>query len=241
MAKLTTRGRRYGTLTPGRLVHFTQRSAPAPLATAGGVVNLCRRLTMESVPLRRCAITDCTRRYFQSGYCAAHHSRWRRHGDPLAGGTIRARANGFCFECDTPTPKGAYCSLLCQGRARQRRTRGYPRTADRRCQVCNEVMPRERFWYNKTCSAVCLVVQRRAYALTKRGAVTTPRELFLFLAERPKACAICGVQHRLCIDHDHHSGRLRGYLCSQCNVAIGFFADDGERLRRAIAYLEKAS
>jgi hypothetical protein len=28
-------------------------------------------------------ITDCPKKAFHRGYCQAHYSRWRRHGDPL--------------------------------------------------------------------------------------------------------------------------------------------------------------
>lgn len=58
------------------------------------------------------------------------------------------------------------------------------------------------------------------------------------------ACAVCrrrcnrSTTHRLCIDHDHASGRVRGLLCFQCNVGLGKFRDSAELLQRAAAYLE---
>lgn len=62
-------------------------------------------------------------------------------------------------------------------------------------------------------------------------------------------CAIC-EQHstdvftkgsegfELCVDHCHHTGKVRGLLCENCNTGIGKLNDDPEMLRKAITYLE---
>lgn len=59
-------------------------------------------------------------------------------------------------------------------------------------------------------------------------------------------CAICkqeetrmhnGKLTRLCIDHCHSSGKVRGLLCHACNTAIGKFKDDVTLLNSAILYL----
>jgi hypothetical protein len=44
---------------------------------------------------------------------------------------------------------------------------------------------------------------------------------------------------RLCVDHDHTTGKVRGLLCHDCNVGIGFMRDSVENFRRAIAYLDR--
>lgn len=53
-------------------------------------------------------------------------------------------------------------------------------------------------------------------------------------------CKICGSvpDARLAVDHCHETGNFRGLLCSHCNVALGLFGDNPERLRRAAKYLE---
>lgn len=57
----------------------------------------------------------------------------------------------------------------------------------------------------------------------------------------PNACEICG-SHRskkssLHLDHVHQTGHFRGWLCGNCNRALGCFKDDINVIRRAIAYL----
>jgi Recombination endonuclease VII len=52
-------------------------------------------------------------------------------------------------------------------------------------------------------------------------------------------CAICGNPDADNVDHDHATGRVRGILCFNCNLAIGHIADDEDRLFGAIAYLAR--
>ena len=68
-------------------------------------------------------------------------------------------------------------------------------------------------------------------------------------------CSICGdKERRPHIDHDHSCcgptiGKgatrrtcgqcVRGALCSQCNVGIGYFNDSVDKMQKAIAYLQK--
>lgn len=50
-------------------------------------------------------------------------------------------------------------------------------------------------------------------------------------------CAVCGAQD-VVLDHDHVTGRARGWLCDSCNQGLGAFGDDPSRLRKAATYLE---
>ena len=41
------------------------------------------------------------------------------------------------------------------------------------------------------------------------------------------------------LDHDHKSGKFRGWLCNKCNSALGWLDDDLDNLKRAVKYLEE--
>jgi len=54
---------------------------------------------------------------------------------------------------------------------------------------------------------------------------------------KPTLCEICLLEKPLCWDHDHRTGKHRGWLCQNCNTALGHFYDDPNNLSRAITYL----
>jgi hypothetical protein len=43
------------------------------------------------------------------------------------------------------------------------------------------------------------------------------------------------------VDHCHHTETFRGWLCNKCNLALGNFSDNIDRLNRAIKYLKKGN
>ncbi len=64
------------------------------------------------------------------------------------------------------------------------------------------------------------------------------------LTEQNSCCAICKVNqsnldYNLVVDHCHSSNTVRGLLCRNCNLAIGYFKDNSEFIKNSICYLEK--
>lgn len=60
------------------------------------------------------------------------------------------------------------------------------------------------------------------------------------IPERPEHCECCGVSAPLVVDHDHDSGKFRGWLCHSCNTGIGMLGDDVDGLLIAVEYLLKS-
>jgi hypothetical protein len=61
-------------------------------------------------------------------------------------------------------------------------------------------------------------------------------------------CSICkdyekslfqGKIRRLCLDHCHETGKIRGLVCFSCNIGLGKFEDNIHRLQAAIDYLKR--
>lgn len=81
---------------------------------------------------------------------------------------------------------------------------------------------------------------RRSHLKRKHG--ITLEEYDEKLAEQGGVCAICAREPRpgisLHVDHSHTTGKLRGLLCFQCNVAIGLVREDHDRLDAIRRYLD---
>lgn len=64
------------------------------------------------------------------------------------------------------------------------------------------------------------------------------------LINQGNVCAICGTdgkefKRNLHVDHDKHTGHVRGILCTRCNPGIGYFEHSTKKLEMAIKYLNK--
>lgn len=59
----------------------------------------------------------------------------------------------------------------------------------------------------------------------------------------PDFCDLCSsarpLNKLLHWDHDHITGKFRGWLCSKCNLGLGYFEDNIQGLQRAIDYLKE--
>lgn len=95
-------------------------------------------------------------------------------------------------------------------------------------------------WRKKNPKKWAVHVKRRN---VKRDYNISLEDYYAFLEKQNNCCGACGktlIAGRLThLDHDHKTGKIRGFLCSGCNSAAGFVNDDPGRLRLLAAYLER--
>ena len=125
---------------------------------------------------------------------------------------------------------------------------------NRMCYVCKKLkITRKEYCENiskynppKIGKKVSSVNSSRKQTLELYG--LTPEDYQLMFNNQNGVCAICkkpesvlnktGTVRNLAVDHCHITGKVRGLLCTNCNIALGKFQDDKNLLRDALSYLE---
>jgi len=115
----------------------------------------------------------------------------------------------------------------------------------RQCRSCREMIPFEKMplrhsdkKFSTYCNP-CVSEKARVDNLEKKYGITI-KEYNTLLDAQDGVCAICfGVDKnkKLCVDHDHETGEVRGLLCSKCNKAIGLLGDNRAGVQNALDYL----
>ena len=129
--------------------------------------------------------------------------------------------------------------------------RAYSRAASRRYRERNLEKTRARgrdyYWKNKERLNTNTIEKRRndaGYNSRVNARLNAAKER-LAGRVRPDFCDICGGpplgKKGLHFDHCHQRGHFRGWLCSNCNTALGLVRDDVNHLRKLIAYLQRTS
>ena len=111
------------------------------------------------------------------------------------------------------------------------------------CHACRLWHPRTNFvadkYRNTGKAALCRQCASKVSAASRYK--TTVKELGAMRKKQKGRCLICRREQKLEIDHNHNSGKIRGFLCSRCNGALGQFCDNIGLLKKAIRYLEKTN
>lgn len=170
-----------------------------------------------------CNIEDCIEPVHSRGLCRRHYGFHHRKG------TLESVA--------TPT------------KAAHKLIRKNTETATGICSICGETEIKYRkhrdYWMCSTpYSLYSARSHKHSYLFDSDGdnradEVIASRKYFF--ESQGGRCAICKQpsEKSLHLDHCHETQRLRGLLCRDCNLGLGFFKDDPKRLQEAIDYLRQ--
>ena len=107
-----------------------------------------------------------------------------------------------------------------------------------RCKNCNN---RDRSRRKKIDGSNRRWNQKNPHYFTVKLLGADPAEVRRLRDQHDGKCEICGTvpDKELCLDHDHATNAIRGFLCRDCNIGLGMFADNPDRLQQAIRYLTR--
>jgi hypothetical protein len=108
----------------------------------------------------------------------------------------------------------------------QRKDRNKPQLYHRCKFCCSDVKSNSKAYY-------------RDWELKKKYGISL-EEYNEQVSLRENHCDICCEKVKtLHVDHNHDTGKIRGYLCGSCNRGIGLLKDNSAICREAAGYLEK--
>lgn len=115
------------------------------------------------------------------------------------------------------------------------------------CKVCKNIESKE--WYENNKERKKQLSQQyrdiKKNQDLKKSYKITLDDYNRMLAEQGESCKICSthqnqLKRRLCVDHDHATGKVRGLLCDTCNRSLGLLKDNIEVMKKAVKYLEES-
>ncbi len=56
---------------------------------------------------------------------------------------------------------------------------------------------------------------------------------------KKRFCEICSTEKKLCVDHNHTTGLVRGVLCVQCNGWLSVFESSRKNNEKRVSKLER--
>lgn len=120
------------------------------------------------------------------------------------------------------------------------------------CDRCYKCLPTDTHFENNRLKKDNVMTKRpscRSCRKIKDGVSISTAERRCWETTRPEygslfLCPICQKNtivgpSKIVLDHNHHTGNVRGWICESCNTGIGRFDDDPEILMHGIRWLEK--
>jgi hypothetical protein len=102
------------------------------------------------------------------------------------------------------------------------------------CKPCNRI--RAKKWYKDN-------PDRGKHNRLKKAYGISLEQYTEMLKNQNNKCLICDIElfqdKNTCVDHCHTENKVRGILCTNCNILLGQAKDSIEILKSAQKYLEK--
>lgn len=149
------------------------------------------------------------------GWCRAHYRRWQRYGNvEEPSRRIATWGDETCAESDCSNRVYAHGVCEKHGAALSRRNNPELQKLRTQAYVARQKLKQEQL-------------------------MGRPRPLLCELCANPPAGRGNKPGSGICFDHDHATGKPRGWLCDRCNKVLGLVYDSPELLRSLALYLEK--
>lgn len=113
-----------------------------------------------------------------------------------------------------------------------------------KCRHCKLDLPLHRFHKDKKTPNGLYHTCRSCRSKYRRLIDMSESKYKEILASQNNQCAICGkdaneFKTSLNVDHDYQTEKIRGLLCTNCNMGLGHFKDSLSNLHRALMYIAK--
>ncbi len=152
--------------------------------------------------------------------------------------------NGYshtCLECSRALQrawsKNHFISLKKSKLKYNKSTKGIEKNKQYYLDNKQEIDAKHADYYNKYKDKIKYANLKKKYNISKE-------DLDTLYTRCGASCSICKLPEKenqggkaLHVDHDHKTGKVRGLLCNNCNLGIGYLKDDVKILESAIEYL----
>ena len=115
-----------------------------------------------------------------------------------------------------------------------------------KCRHCKLDLPLHRFHKDSKKANGLYHTCRSCRSKYRRLIDISDAEYKKILESQNNQCAICGTdasqfKFLLNVDHDYKTNKIRGLLCTNCNMGLGHFKDSLSNLHRALMYIGRHS
>jgi len=112
------------------------------------------------------------------------------------------------------------------------------------CKHCKVELPLHQFHNDRRTPNGSYAVCKDCRSKYRRLINIPQKQYDQILQSQNNQCAICGTDAKefktaLNVDHDWKTNKIRGLLCTNCNMGLGHFKDSPTNLNQAVGYLAR--